>query len=264
MNRRYYLDRIQPFDERRDIVVPGDYTQTVAFCVRHFLHLAAASIRERGRFTVALSGGSTPAAIYKAIAASPDHGSVDWNKVWLFWSDERAVEPADPESNYHNALESGLESLGIPQKQIFRMVAEFDIVENAQAYEQCIRDHVPDGAFDLVMLGMGNDGHTASLFPLTHGLHAKGRLVVANWVPRLNTWRMTLTFECIHQARTICIYVLGRGKAQTLTHVLSSSYDPDTIPSQRLGTPTHKALWIADINAAENLLNTLAESEPGD
>ncbi|MDP1834845.1 MAG: 6-phosphogluconolactonase [Chlamydiales bacterium] len=263
MNRHSLLDNLQAFDDRRDILVPGDQHQTLRLCVDHFIATANAAIKKHGRFTVALSGGSTPEAIYKALAAKSP-APVDWSKVWLFWSDERSVPPGHHDSNYRMAMEAGMGSLGIPENQIFRMRAEENIVENAEAYEQALRANLTNESFDMVMLGMGNDGHTASLFPHTHGLTTRNRLVIGNWIPQLNTWRMSLTFECINAASTICIYVMGKSKAKTLTHVLSSSPDVENLPSQEVGTSVHKALWIVDADAAEDLLNHMASSEPGD
>lgn len=264
MNKHGILDRVQAFDDRRDIVVPGDQKATLAFCQEHFVTHANISIRDHGYFAVALSGGSTPAAIYRSLAENQTINRIDWSKVFLFWSDERSVPPTDKDSNYRMAMDAGLSKLPIPPKNIFRMHAEESITTSAESYEETIKAHLPSGVFDMVMLGMGNDGHTASLFPHTHGLHVRNRLAIANWIPQLNTWRMSLTFECINAASAICIYVLGEGKAKTLTQVLTSSPDPDGLPSQRLGTPNHKALWIVDVDAAEDLLTNMAGSEPSD
>lgn len=248
---------IECFDERRDIVIPGDKTKTIEFCVKQFVQIANESINTHGFFTVALSGGSTPNAIYKELSQPPYKDQVDWNKVYLFWSDERSVSPDSSESNYHNSMQAGLAFLNIPSDQIFRMKGEEDIEENAFAYEQIIRNRVPGLHFDLVMLGMGEDGHTASLFPRTHGLHTNNRLVIANYVPQKQTWRMTFTYECIHSARHILIYVIGKGKEEMVARVLTGPHVPDELPIQRIGTNKHKALWILDKGASENLLPAL-------
>jgi 6-phosphogluconolactonase len=262
MNRHSLLASVQAFDERRDILVPGDFQTTLRFCLEHFIATANEAIRKNGRVTVALSGGSTPEAIYKGLAARPD--VIDWSKVWLFWSDERSVPPNHHDSNYRMAMDAGLGTLNIPENQIFRMHAEDNIVENADHYEKILQEHLSNGAFDIVMLGMGNDGHTASLFPHTHALNIRNRLAAANFVPQLNTWRMTLTFDCINSAHTTVLYVMGKNKAKTLTHVFTSSLDPENLPSQQVGTATHKALWIIDADAAEDLLSHMASSEPAD
>lgn len=241
---------IQAFDERRDIVIPGDSQETVRFCVDHFLTVAMKSIAQDGLFSAALSGGSTPKAIYAALAKDPRNQEIDWKKVFIFFSDERSVPPDQIESNFHMAMESGLNQLSIPKDNIFRMKAEKDIEEEALDYEQQIIQNIPNGQFSLVMLGMGEDGHTASLFPETHGLHTLNRLVIANYIPKLNTWRMSLTYECINQAKAIAIYVLGESKASIVKEVLLGPYQPDHYPIQKVGVPEHKALWILDKAAA--------------
>jgi 6-phosphogluconolactonase len=209
---------------------------------------------------VALSGGQTPNAIFKEISQPRYAQVLDWSKVLCFWSDERSVPPNNPENNYFNAMKSGLADLPLPPENIFRMPAEIDIEEHALAYEHLIRQKVPSLQFDLIMLGMGEDGHTASLFPRTHGLHTKDRLVIANYVPQKHTWRMSFTYECIHMAKLICIYVLGANKASTVAKVLLSPYDPDNLPIQRIGTPSHKALWILDSAASEQLVRSIGKS----
>src|ERR1043165_4491119 len=130
---------IQSFDDRRDIVVPGDLTQTIQFCVDQFIELANKSIATKNRFSVALSGGSTPKPIYAALASPPYASQVDWSKVWLFWSDERAVPPDHPDSNYFMSMEAGFHSLPIPSSQIFRMPAENMVRRHALAYERLIQ-----------------------------------------------------------------------------------------------------------------------------
>lgn len=242
---------IQSFDERRDIVVPGEALETIQFCTNQFVEIAEKSISARGRFSVALSGGSTPKAIYESLKKSYA-SKIDWNKVWLFWSDERPVPPEHPDNNYRMAMDAGFKTLPIPPDQIFRMQAEIHIRKNALAYEKLIQNKIA-GIFDLVLLGIGEDGHTASLFPKTHGLHARQRLVVANFIPEMETWRMTLTFDCINKAQNISIYVFGKKKAPILKKVLLGPYTPDLFPLQAIGTSMHKALYIADKPAATEL-----------
>ena len=249
---------IQSFDERRDIVVPGEASQTIQFCIEHFVEIAQKSISARGRFSVALSGGSTPKAVYEGLTENTENAqktyasTIDWTKVWLFWSDERAVPPEHSDNNYRMAMEAGFKTLPIPSDQIFRMQAETHIRKNALAYEKLIQDKIA-GVFDLVLLGIGEDGHTASLFPKTHGLHAEPRLVVANFIPEMETWRMTLTFDCINKAQHISIYALSQKKAPILKKVLLGPYTPDLLPIQAVGTSTHKALYIVDKPAAAEL-----------
>lgn len=249
--------KINSYDKRRDIIIPGDAEETIRFSVTQFLDKGREAIRERGLFCVALSGGSTPNAIYQELTKPSYQSALDWSKVLCFWSDERSVPPNDLASNYHTAMQAGLAKLPLKDDNIFRMHAETDIEENALAYETLIRQKVPSLHFDLMMLGMGEDGHTASLFPCTHGLHTRDRLVTANYVPQMHTWRMTMTFECIHMARTICIYALGSKKANMVSRVLLGPYDPDQFPVQRIGTPLHKALWILDTLSSEQFVKTV-------
>lgn len=241
---------IQSFDERRDIIIPGDAQATIAFSVGHFIEIAQKSLSEKGHFSVALSGGSTPKAIYQGLLKDPRIKEIDWQKVLFFFSDERSVPPDDPESNYHMAMEAGLKNLPISVKNIFRMQAASEIETHAKLYEQEILNHIAGKQFDLMMLGMGEDGHTASLFPKTHGLHATGKFAIANFVPSKNTWRMSLTFDCINESRNIAIYVIGKAKAATVKQVLEGPYEPDKYPVQRVGTTAHKALWVLDEEAA--------------
>lgn len=244
---------IQTIDDRRNLVVPGDQEATIKWSVEHFIHCAKESIARQDRFTVALSGGSTPKAIYKALTQPENRTRIDWSKVLLFWSDERAVPPSETESNYRMAMDAGLKELPLRKDHIFRMHAEEDIETQALRYEEHIASHVPNRTFDLVMLGMGEDGHTASLFPNTSGLGAKSQRVIANYIQQMNTWRMTLTFEQINSSRHIAVYVLGKAKAHTLAMVLKGTYDPTHLPAQKIGNPQHKCLWIADLDAAHDL-----------
>ncbi len=247
------IEKLQPrsWDERRDIIVPGDYCLTVIYCVEHFIAASKRAIKDHDAFFVALSGGSTPKAIFEHLSSPPYDQMIQWNKVHLFWSDERACPPDNPESNYHMAMQAGLSKMPIPPAHIHRMRAEDHIEANALSYEKTIQATLKGRPFDLVMLGMGEDGHTASLFPHTDGLHVKNRLVIANYIPQKQTWRMTFTFDCINQAENIAIYVLGASKKMMFAETLLSK---NQYPIQNVGTPTHRALWIADTAAAEELI----------
>lgn len=244
---------IQHFDDRRDLVIPGSQEQTILFSIEDFIRIASQSIKERGIFCAALSGGSTPHAIFEQLPKKENASRIEWGKVRIFWSDERSVPPDDPESNYRMAFDSGLRLLPILTSNVFRMKAEASIEENAKAYEELIKQHVPGQMFDLIMLGMGDDGHTASLFPRTAGLDVKDRWVIANHIPQKNTWRMTFTFPQIHRTRNIRLYVIGEKKAEMLHKVLYSPFQPHELPSQAVGTTSCKSLWVADQAAAKLL-----------
>jgi 6-phosphogluconolactonase len=240
---------LKPWDDRRDLFIGNDAKTAIAFATEHWIHCAERAIQQRGRFAVALSGGSTPKAIYASLAAT---AKLDWSKVWLFWSDERAVPPNHADSNYRMAIESGFHQLPIPQAQIFRMRAEADLEKNAKDYDDTIRRHLGKHLFDLVMLGVGEDGHTASLFPQTQALQVSNQLVAANYLPEKKAWRMTLSFTCINQSHAAAIYAMGPSKRLILPKVLDAAID-SPFPASRIGTPEHKALWILDLDAASLL-----------
>lgn len=246
--------KVNPWDERREILIPGDEIATLDVCLRHFVSTCRDAIADHGAFYVALSGGSTPKALFQHLTASPYKEQIEWDKIWLFWGDERNVAPTDKESNYKMAMDAGFSKMPIPKRQILRMKAEENIEENALAYESQMRSILKGRPLDLVTLGMGEDGHTASLFPQTEALKAEGRLAVANFVPQKNTWRITLTFEAINSAQNIAIYVIGAGKKHTLVDVFHSELQIERYPIQNVGTKDNKALWIIDEAAASELI----------
>lgn len=248
MKNRHFFS----WDERRDIAHPGNYQETLIFSTEHFLNCAKEAIKLHDYFAVALSGGSTPKAIFEMLSKPPYSSEIDWKKVLLFWSDERSVPPTDSTNNFHMALQAGFKNLPIPRNQIFRMEAENDIEKNADEYEKTIRQILGTRPFDLVMLGMGEDGHTASLFPKTKALKEVERWVVANHVPQKDTYRMTFTYTCINKAKNIVIYVLGKNKQKMIHQVFLKKNDPP-FPVSLIGTPTNKALWILDTNAYGDL-----------
>jgi 6-phosphogluconolactonase len=242
---------IHKFDKRRSLLIGKDREEAIRFAAHHFVRLAQDSIILNNKFAVALSGGSTPAAIFSLLASSPLKEQLNWSKVLLFWSDERAVGPTHPESNFRMAMEAGFAHLPIPSHHIFRMQAEHDIDHQALLYEERILKELGPELFDLVMLGMGEDGHTASLFPGTKALIADPRrLVVSNFIPEKKSYRMTLTLGAINHSRHSCLYVLGKSKAEMVNKILINKED---LPAGRVGTPERKALWILDQDAAVNL-----------
>ncbi len=230
------------------LLIPGDLETTYRAGCRHFVDVCKEAIFRRGAFFVALSGGSTPKALYTLLTKPPYREQIEWGKVWLFWSDERSGPPTDPESNYNMALLSGFSKVAIPEGQIHRMEATGDLPKNALAYEEKIRSLLYGQPFDLVMLGMGEDGHVASLFPGTEALLVKDHLVAANFVPQKNSMRMTLTFSCINEARVIVVYILGDSKKERVYDALM--HPEKDYPIQHVGTPSHPALWILDEKAA--------------
>jgi 6-phosphogluconolactonase len=249
----------RPAQGKRTIQVFEDASNVARAAAQRFVAVAGEAIDRRRRFTVALSGGSTPRALYSLLATRPYHDEVEWSRVWVFWGDERTVPPTDPESNYHMARESLLFHVPIPATQVFRMHGEHADPEKAAAhYEVEIRrafalapGELP--RFDLVFLGMGPDGHTASLFPHTAALHVSDRLVVANRVDKLNTWRLTLTAPVINNAAEVVFLVVGGDKAPVLKRVLEGPREPDELPSQLVAPADGESIWLLDRAAASQL-----------
>lgn len=210
------------------------------------------AIRRRGRFILALTGGSTPLAVCPLLVVPPRVRMLDWTKVEFFFGDERAVPPNDPESNYNTARLALLDYLPrLRMDQVHRMPCELeDLDAGARQYENELRrvvggDGVP--VFDLVWLGMGADGHTASLFPGTAALDERERLVVANWVPSLDAWRMTLTYPVLNAAREAMFVVTGADKADAVARVRSGPGSDDP-PAGRVRA--RRTLWLVDEAAA--------------
>ncbi len=230
----------------RAVIVPED---PVEFAKNFFLEAAKKASEKNGIFTVALSGGSTPKALYAELKECKD--LLDWSKVLLFFSDERTVPPTDPESNYHMAIAAGFDSLPIPKANIFRMEGEKDPKKGAKKYEKAIKKYVVNESFDLVLLGMGDDGHTASLFPGTKALNETSKIVMENEVPQKNTARITFTYPLLRKAQNILFLATGEAKAEMVEKVLHD--EKDTFPSGRVVSDHSKVLWILDKGSAKNL-----------
>ncbi len=218
------------------------------------------AVAQRGVARVALSGGSTPQATFKLLAdpAGPFQATLPWDKLQLFWVDERCVAPDNPESNYGVCRDLLLSKVGIPAENIFRMEGELDPEEAASRYESTLRNTLKlegaeSPAFDLVVLGMGPDGHTASLFPHTDAINEIGRLAVANHVPQKDTWRITLTWPVINQGREVAFEMDGAGKAEMLEKVFLGPRDPESLPSQLIRPASGKLLLLLDKAAAAPL-----------
>jgi 6-phosphogluconolactonase len=215
--------------------------------------VAARAIAERGRFTIALSGGGTPKPIYARLATAEYRDRISWEKVLIFFGDERCVPPDDARSNYRMVREAWFDHSHIPAGNIHRVHGEDDPVVEALRYEQDIailhrQARLP--AFDLVMLGMGDNGHTASLFPGTAVLRETARWVVAQYVEVMATWRVTFTAPLINAARHVAFLVEGAGKAQMLWNVLEGPYQPDVWPSQLIQPVSGELHWLVDAAAA--------------
>ncbi|MFW5709079.1 MAG: 6-phosphogluconolactonase [Chloroflexota bacterium] len=217
-----------------------------------FTNVATEAVHNYGRFSVALAGGSTPIRLYELLAASYSQ-AVPWRKTHLFWGDERTVPPDHDDSNYRTAYETLVKHVGIPDDNVYRVHGELNPVDAAARYQQTLEDFFGAGTlpvFDLVLLGIGDDGHTASLFPHTPALQETSRWVVANQVPQENTTRITLTVPVINASRTICFLVAGERKADILREVINGPYRPETYPAQLIEPKNGSLIWFVDEAAA--------------
>lgn len=221
-----------------------------------FVSAAARSIHARGSFNVALAGGSTPRALYANLAADPFKTQVDWPNVHLFWGDERCVPPDHPDSNYRMARETLIDHVSIPAGNIHRMQGEIEPEAAAKAYGLMLKDYFNQegfGGFDLVLLGMGEDGHTASLFPYTPVLKEMKHRCAAVYVDKLDAWRITLTAPVMNAARQVCFMVTGDNKARTLRDVLHGPHQPEHLPAQFIQPDDGELIWMVDEPAARLL-----------
>lgn len=221
-----------------------------------FVELSRAAIDAQGRFSVALSGGSTPRRTYQLLASDSFKETIDWAKVHVFFGDERCVPPTDADSNYRMADEALLSLVPIPARNVHRIMGEGDAVANARLYEDELQTFFDNAAwprFDLVLLGMGDDGHTASLFPETKALEEGRAWVLANWVEKLGAYRITLSAHAINMAAHVIFLVAGAGKAARLAEVIRGPRDPERLPSQLIRTANGKLEWLIDRAAAANL-----------
>ena len=222
-----------------------------------FAAAAKESVVQAGRFTVALSGGRTPAALYEVFASDPGlRAEVPWPRCYFFFGDERHVAPDHLESNYRMAQESLLSRVPIDLSHVFRIKGELENADRAAfEYEESIRGffQLSSGQFprfDLVMLGLGSDGHVASLFPGTRALDERDRLVVANRIDRLDTDRITLTLPVLNEAARVLVLVQGSEKAKTLAAVLHRAAGTQPLPAQLVQPTNGSLIWLVDKSAA--------------
>ncbi len=238
----------------REVVIFEDKAMLSREAAHRFLFLAKRKIGSGGFFNVALAGGSTPEMLYSLLASLPFRDDIDWTHIHFFFGDERAVPPDHADSNYRMAHAALFAPLAIPPSHIHRMVAEgSDLDTAAHAYEAELRSHFnlsdtdTPPSFDLILLGMGPDGHTASLFPHKPALQEKTRLVVGT-EPGLKPFvpRLTLTYPVLNQAANVLFLVAGADKAVTLHRVLTEPTDPDALPSQSVAPTDGSLVWLVD------------------
>ncbi len=238
------------------ISIFDDSEQVARAAAERFVALGRDAIERQGRFSVALAGGSTPKRAYELIASETFRDQIDWARVHLFFGDERPVPPDHPESNYRMVFEKLISKLPIPEENIHRIVGEADPKESARAYEEDLR-HYFEGEtwprFDLVLLGMGDDGHTASLFPGTEALKEGTAWVTSNWIDKLKMPRITLTVPAINHAGLILFLITGRDKSARLREVLEGPLDPERLPAQLIKGDEGTLEWLLDREAASKL-----------
>lgn len=246
--------------QRAGIIVANNTSALARLAARHFVQAARRAIERRGRFAVALSGGSTPRAMHELLARKPYRDQVAWARVHVFWGDERNVPIDHEDSNQRMARDTLLKHVPIPPDNIHGILTgQLPAAEAAERYADELRaffklegEQLPE--FDLIFLGLGDDGHTASLFPHTEALHVEGkRLFVANPVPQLNTTRLTLTADAINNAADIVFLVSGRGKADIAYTVFRGPLQPNDYPAQRIQPIDGVLTVIADKDAAAKL-----------
>jgi 6-phosphogluconolactonase len=244
----------------REIRILADAAAIAKRAAQEFFQAAASAVREKGSFNIALAGGSTPKALYSLLVNEQTlRSQVPWDKMHLFFGDERHVPPDHPDSNFRMATEAMISKSPMKPEQVTRIKGEYpDAGQAALEYEKALREYfkLKNGEyprFDLVLVGMGNEGHTLSLFPGTKALHADGRIAVRNWVGKLYAERITLTAPAASNAARVIFMVTGADKALALKAVLEGPFEPEQLPAQLLQPKNGKLLWLVDTAAGSML-----------
>lgn len=241
--------------ERYQLEVVEDPDELALAAAQWIVRAIQARLQVAELFSLVLAGGSTPKALYQHLAHLPYAREIEWARLHIFWGDERCVPPDHLHSNYRMARQALLEHVPVPPEQIHRMRGELPPAEAAQAYAnelvQFFGDRQPQ--FDLILLGMGADGHTASLFPHSAALKESQRWVVANYVSSQESWRITLTIPAINAGQKILFLVRGADKADTLQRVLEGLFQPEELPAQYIQPAAHIPHWLVDSAAASQL-----------
>ena len=232
------------------ILIKRDLEELSSAAADLFSRIANESIDRKGFFSVALSGGTTPRSLFSLLASDRYRDTIDWSKVKIFFGDERTVPPDSPESNYRMARETLLDPLGIPEENVYPWQTGLDPNDAADLYQKVLEEN---GPLDLVLLGLGSDAHTASLFPNTAALREKEKLAVANWVEELKTYRLTLTFPAIDNSSNVIFIVSGADKATALANVLDGEFRPEELPAQFVLPFDGELYWLVDEAAASQI-----------
>ncbi len=208
------------------------------------------AIAHQGKFSIALSGGSTPKVLFSLLASDTYRGRIEWSSVHVYFGDERCVPPESSDSNYRMAKETLLDHAPIPNENVHRIRGEIEPEAAATEYGKLLERDFGDGGLDLALLGMGPDGHTASLFPNSAALREAKHRCVANWVEKMKSWRVTMTAPFLNRSRQVTILVSGASKAAILHEVLEGPRDPERLPIQMIEPESGKLTWIVDVAAA--------------
>ena len=239
-----------------ELRVLGDVDELAQAAAEEITRSIEEAVASRGRFTIALSGGSTPKPVYRLLAEEPYLSRIAWDRVHVFWVDERHVPPDHPDSNFGMAHGALLSRVPIPTDNVHRIRSEKPDAERAaEEYGWALRSafDLDEGQwprFDLVLLGLGADGHTASLFPGSDAIRERSRLVIAPWVSSLGAYRITLTLPVLNRAAAALFLVSGEEKAEALRTVVDGDYQPDRFPAQAVRPEEGRLLWLVDRAAA--------------
>lgn len=233
-----------------------DKTRLAQAAARSIIEFGLEKIETQGRFTLVLSGGGTPAATYQLLPEMAEVQGLDWNNIYLLFGDERCVPPDHPDSNYGMVQQTLIDRIDIPSQNVLPMLCTVSPDDSALAYEDQLRElltHQSDGRLDLVLLGLGSDAHTASLFPGSNVLEVSSRLVLPTYVEKLDSWRLTLTPEAINSAERVHFLVQGDYKAEAVRHVFMNPHDPQRWPAQIVQPEGGQVIWFMDQAAASRL-----------
>ena len=245
-----------------EIKVLPDLKALTLEAASRIINAARGAIEGRGKFSIALSGGSTPRPVYELLAAEPYRSQLEWAKVEIYFGDEQCVPPDSDESNFRMARGAMLEKLPIPAGNVHRIRGELDPNEAAIEYGQLLKQKFGDGGLDLILLGMGLDGHIASLFPGTTALHETRHRCTANYVPKFDGWRVTMTAPFINRAASVIFLVSGADKAARVSEVLQGPRHPNRLPSQLIAPAHGRLTWLLDSRAAADGVSSLSREKP--
>jgi 6-phosphogluconolactonase len=244
---------------KKTILVSRGSDQAYTDAAEFILNATNRAIDDHGFFTIALSGGSTPKRLYELLASAAWRERIPWSRMEFFWGDERYVLPDDPASNFRMTNEAMLSKVPVPQERIHRVATEVEPPEAAaEAYENDIRRIVPTRSssvpeFDLMLLGLGANGHTASLFPHQPAIHEQSKLVIAEYIEEVKMTRISMTFPLLNAAKDVLFLSLGHDKAAVLKDVITGEYDPERLPAQLVQPNPGRLTWLIDPPASAEL-----------